>query len=220
MFRKPKFKSCFRVETVEAEGVFLLSERGTIILRDRLYHLLVPLLDGNLTADEIAERLQDKLPAPYIYYALMELEQKGYLVENDEILPANLAVFCQHLNVNVEDAYHRLQATKVAVKALGTLSALEFIATLESLQIQVADEADLEVVLTDDYLRTELVEINQKNLVRSRPWMLVKPTGTIIWIGPIFHPKKQVVGNVCRNACKVTVQLKALSRDAKMPHHL
>ncbi|MBD6620500.1 TOMM precursor leader peptide-binding protein [Komarekiella sp. 'clone 1'] len=190
MFRKPKFKSRFRVETVEEEGVFLLSERGAIILRDRLYQLLVPLLDKNLTTDEIAEQLQDKLPAPYIYYALMELKQKGYLIENEEVLPANIAVFCEHLNVNLENARHRLQTTKVAVKALGTPFALEFIATLESLQIQVAEEADLEVVLTDDYLRTELVEINQKNLARSRPWMLVKPTGTIIWIGPVFHPHK------------------------------
>lgn len=190
MLKKPKFKTRFRVETVEAEGAFLLSERGAILLSARLYQLLVPLLDGNRTADEIVEQLQDRLPASYIYYALMELDRRGYLVENEKVLPSNLAVFCEHLNVNIEDACRRLQETKVAVKALGSLSTSELIATLESLQIQVTEEANLELVLTDDYLRAELVEINQKNLEQSRPWMLIKPTGTLIWLGPIFHPEK------------------------------
>ena len=190
MLKKPKFKKHFRVETVEEEGAFLVSERGAMLLSDRLYQSLFPLLDGNRTADEIVEQLQDKLPAPYIYYALMELEQRGYLVENKEILPKNLTVFCEHLNVSFKDAWDRLQTTKVAVKALGNLSASELISTIESLQIQVTEEANLEVVLTDDYLRGELEEINQKNLARSRPWMLVKPTGTLIWIGPIFYPQK------------------------------
>lgn len=190
MLNKPKFKSHFRVETVEAEGGFLLSERGAIVLSDRLYQLLVPLLDGNRTANEIVEQLQDKLPASYIYYALMELEQRGYLVENEEVLHINLTRFCQHLNISTEDACRRLQATKVAIKALGSLSASALIATLESLQIKVAKEANFEIVLTDDYLQAELVEIHKKNLARSRPWMLVKPTGTLIWIGPIFHPER------------------------------
>ncbi|KYC42525.1 adenylate cyclase [Scytonema hofmannii PCC 7110] len=190
MFKKPKFKTCFRIETVETEGVFLVSERDTIVVQDRLYLLLCPLLDGNRTVDEIVQQLQDKLPMSYIYYALMELEQRGYLVEYEEVLPSNVAIFCEHLKVNIEDACQRLQVSKVAVRALGDLSGAELIATLESLKIQVAKEGDIEVVLTDDYLRAELVEINQKNLARSRPWMLVKPIGTVIWIGPIFHPEK------------------------------
>ena len=190
MLKKPKIKTCFRHKIVEQESTFLLSERGAIILHERPYQLLVPLLDGNRTSDEIVELLQDKLPATYIYYVLMELERRGYLTENERIIPSNLAIFCEHLNVNIKDAYRRLQETKVGVKALGSLSASEFILTLESLQIQVSEEANLEIVLTDNYLREELEEINQKKLARSRPWMLVKPTGTIIWIGPIFHPEK------------------------------
>ncbi|MDJ0715305.1 MAG: TOMM precursor leader peptide-binding protein [Prochloraceae cyanobacterium] len=190
MLTKPKLKTHFHVEVFEEEGAFLVSERGAIVLNDRIFQSLFPLLDGNRTADEIVEQLQDKLPAPYIYYALMELEQRGYLVKNKETLPENLAVFCEHLNVSLKDACDRLQTTKVAVKALGNLSASELTSIIESLEIQVAEEANLEVVLTDDYLRGELEEINQKNLARSRPWMLVKPTGTLTWIGPIFDPEK------------------------------
>lgn len=187
MLKRPKFKAQFCVETVEEEGTFLLSENGSIFLSDRTYQSLCPLLDGNRTVDEIVEELQEQLPAPYIYYALMELEHQGFLIESETILPANLAVFVEHLNVSIKDAARRLQETTVTVTALGTLSAASFIKILNSLHIKIADEGDFEVVLTDDYLRGELVEINRENQRRSRPWMLVKPIGTSLWIGPIFQ---------------------------------
>jgi bacteriocin biosynthesis cyclodehydratase domain-containing protein len=187
MLKRPRLKAQFRVETLEGEGTFLLSENGSIFLSDRIYQAICPLLDGNRTVDEIVDRLQEELPAAYIYYALMELERQGFLIESETILPANLTVFIEHLNVNIKDAARRLQETKVTVKALGSLSASGFIDFLNLLHIQIAEDGNLEVVLTDDYLRPELAEINRKNQMRSRPWMLVKPIGTSLWVGPIFH---------------------------------
>lgn len=220
MFRKPKFKTCFRIEIVETEGVFLISERDTIVLQDSLYQLLCPLLDGSRTVDEIVQQLQDKLPVPYIYYALMELEQKGYLMEHQEVLPSNIAVFCEHLKVKTEDVSRRLQATTVTVKALGNLSVSELIATLESLQIQVVKEGDFEVVLTDDYLRPELVEINQKTWRDRVLGCRLNQSELLSGLDRYFILKKQVVGNACPNVCKVTAQLKDLSKDAIVFHHL
>ncbi len=187
MLKRPRFKTQFRVENVEGEGTFLLSENGAVCLSDRIYQSICPLLDGNHTVDEIVDRLQEELPVAYIYYALMELEHQGFLVESEMILPANIIVFVEHLDVNIKDAYHRLQETKVKVKALGSLSASDFIKILNSLHIEIAEDANFEIVLTDDYLRPELAEINRENQMRSRPWMLVKSIGTTLWIGPIFH---------------------------------
>ncbi len=218
MLNKPKFKSRYHAETVESENVFLLSERDCCLLRDRLHQLVAPLIDGKRTVDEIVEAIQlhllqekesfqeamdttssqfaiaffqDTLKAAVeAQYALMRMEQKGYIVENDELLPSNLAIFCDHLNIDPKEAHRRLQATKVAVKAFGSIPTSEFISTLASLHVQVSDEGDIEVVLTDDYLQDGLDDFNQKSLHLSRPWMLVKPVGTVVWIGPIFHPRK------------------------------
>ena len=122
MLKRPRFKTQFRVETVEGEGTFLLSENGAVFLRNRIYQSICPLLDGNHTVDEIVDQLQEELPDAYIYYALMELERQGFLIESETILPANITVFLEHLNINIKDAYHRLQETKVQVKALGSIS--------------------------------------------------------------------------------------------------
>src|SRR5919199_246210 len=209
MLCTPKFKPRYHAEIVEPEDVFLISERDCLLFRDRLHQLLAHLIDGNCTVEEIVEQIQlhllqenNSFQEPSNFFqnalnfsleaqcALMRMEQKGYIVENEDLLPSDLAIFCDHLNVDLKEAHHRLQTTKVVVKAVGSIPTSEFISTLESLHIQVAEEGDIEVVLTDDYLHNDLDDFNQKSLQRSRPWMLVKPVGTIVWIGPIFYPKK------------------------------
>ncbi|GAB4182471.1 MAG: TOMM precursor leader peptide-binding protein [Coleofasciculaceae cyanobacterium] len=191
MLNKPTLKRCFHLEPVGSEDIFLLSERGSFRISSRLYQRLTPWLDGHHTVDEIIDGLQDNVSAPEVYYTLMSMERKGYIVESNVPLPSNLAIFCEHLNIEPTAAYHRLQATKVTVKTFGSnLPSAEFKTTLESLYIQVAEEGDIDVILTDDYLQDGLDTFNEKALHFSRPWMLVNPVGTIIWIGPIIVPGK------------------------------
>jgi len=202
MLNKPRFKQCFQVEAVEPETVFLLSERGSIQLNRHLYQKLVPLIDGHHTVEEIIDQILQHLSAETISFqemlntsvmarhALMQMEQKGYIVESESLLPDHLASFCEMLNVEVQQAYQRLQTTTVAVKCLGSLSTSEFLSTLESLQIQVTDQGDIDIVLTDDYLHVDLDAFNQNALQFQRPWMLVKPVGTVVWMGPIIEPGK------------------------------
>lgn len=52
----------------------------------------------------------------------------------------------------------------------------------------VASEAELAVVLIDDYLQAELAQWNREALNRRQPWLLVAPGDAIGWIGPIFRP--------------------------------
>ncbi len=190
MFNKPKFKSCVRVEIVEPKNVFLLSERDSILLSSDTYQLLIPLIDGHHTVDEIVSLLQDKISAIEVYYALMQMERKGYIVDNDDYLPSTLAILCEHLNIDPKESFRRLQTTTVAVKSFGSVTTSELIATLESMHVRVAEEGDIDVVLVDDYLQEGLDAYNQQALKSKRSWMLVKPVGTIVWIGPIFHSGK------------------------------
>jgi ribosomal protein S12 methylthiotransferase accessory factor len=217
MLKKPRFKNCYRAESVDGEGVFIFSDRGSFLLsEDPLYQLLTPLIDGNRTTEEIIDQALLNLfvdrsnteatslnlqpgQNPFqiavdlgvkIQYALMEMEKYGYIVESKEDLPTELTTFCETLNIDTKEAKQRLEATKVAVKTFGSVTSSELISTLESLQIRVADEADITVVLTDSYLREGLHSFNQQALENSHPWLLVKPVGTVLWLGPIFYPGK------------------------------
>lgn len=212
MLDKPHFKSCYSITTIEPDQVFLLSERETVCLRDRFLYLVASLIDGQRSHDEIIEAIQWKLLQKQqpiqdmstffqevldvsikAQAALFQMERKGYLGTQDELLPANLIAFCHHLNVNSNQAYQRLKSIKVAVQSFASLPTEDLIANLKSLHIQIANEsdsADLTVVLTDDYLDQNLDEFNQKSLQSQVPCMLVKPVGTIVWLGPLFDSQQ------------------------------
>ncbi|MBD2494301.1 TOMM precursor leader peptide-binding protein [Nostoc sp. FACHB-280] len=196
MLTRPKLKTSFKYFEFlnkNNEHTLLLSERKANFLNGSVYQMLIPLINGKYTVDEIVDLLMQKsISASEIYYALMVMEKMGYIIDSNECLPSNLEIFCENLNINTQIAYQRLQTTKVAIKSFSSyLPVDEFKNTLESLHIGVTSElGDIEIVLTDDYLHNELKSFNEEALKLNKPWMLVKPVGTIVWIGPIFIPGK------------------------------
>ncbi|NEP72425.1 MAG: TOMM precursor leader peptide-binding protein [Okeania sp. SIO2G4] len=207
MLNQPSFNPAYLIETLEPDTVFFISERESVCLQDPLYYRLVQLIDGKRNVDEIIDILQLEIlqyqeltpenPNFFqdilnlsikIQQALFQLNKQGYLLENHELLPSNLAIFCHHLQISQSQAYNQLQSTKVTVKTLGSVTDKDFISLLKSFQIQVADSGDLTIILTDDYLHPNLDEFNKQTLASQTPWMLIKPLGTIAWIGPLFQP--------------------------------
>ena len=210
MLDRPCFKPCYSVATIEPDKVFLISEREKVCLSDRFSYLVASLIDGQRSSDEIIEKIQwtmlqeqqsstDKTAlfqsvldvSIKAQAALFQLLKEGYLREQNDLLPANLVTFCHHLKVDPEKAYQRLKSTKVAVKSFDSLPIEDFMAHLRSLQIQVVNEseleqADLTIVVAEDYLAPNLAEFNQKSLQSQIPWMLIKPIGTMVWLGPLF----------------------------------
>lgn len=209
MFNKICFKPCYSVTTIAPDQVFILSERESIWLSDRFSYLVASLINGDHTSDEIIEAIQYQMLQELASQdnsnlfqqaldvslkaqsALFQMQKKGYLIEETQTLPSNLISFCHHLNVPPNQAYQRLKSTKVMIKSLSCPARENLSANLQSLNISLVHESDLEtpdliVVLTNDYLNPDLKEINQKSLHSQVPWMLVKPVGTMIWLGPIF----------------------------------
>lgn len=196
MLNRPKLKHCFQpIQLAALPDIFLLTERNSVLLSDRLSEFLIPLLNGHQTVDEIVDLLQAKVAAAEVYYALMWMEQHGYITERDleseDLLTSDFVIFCEHLKVDSYFASQQLQNTSVSIESFGSnLPTSEFKTILESLNIQVVDRGDIEIILTDDYLTDGLAALNDRALTQSRPWMLVKPLGTIVWIGPMFLPGK------------------------------
>jgi ribosomal protein S12 methylthiotransferase accessory factor len=190
MMRQPKFKPCFRCEIVPSEGVFLLAEKEHFLLRGDVYIQLAPLLDGKHTLEEIIDTLEDTLSFVEVFYLLDRLQSQGYITDADPSVPAEKAAFWEMLKVEPEIAEKHLQETTVSVVPLGEIDTEPFKAMLASVGVKLGENGDRTVVLTDDYLQEDLEKINQEALQNDRPWMLVKPLGTEIWIGPIFIPGK------------------------------
>jgi bacteriocin biosynthesis cyclodehydratase domain-containing protein len=72
------------VQVVPGEGVLLLSDRGDHVLCGTLYEHLAPWLTGRHSSDDVVARLASEHEAAEVYYALLELEDRGYVGEAGE----------------------------------------------------------------------------------------------------------------------------------------
>ncbi len=130
---------------------------------------VAPWLMGNYTADQIAHHLHHQLPPAETYYALGLLQQKGYVV-GDEPPPA---------------------CPTIALRAIGRVPTQPLADLLTQHGVTITPDpatADLTLALTDDYLRPALADLNQTMLAAQRPWLLVRPWGREIWLGPHIIP--------------------------------
>ena len=176
---RPRFKAGFRVDVVPPDLVFLSHETDYEVLEGRLYALLAPLLNGRNTAADIADKLEGRITVLDVDYGLAELRRRGYLAAGEQppLRDAGL------------DAgfWRRLQRARVSVAPIGTLAQSPFATQPRSAGVRPA-RSRLDLVVVDDYLCEELQGFNRRAFRRRRPWMLIKPVGSILWVGPIFNP--------------------------------
>ncbi len=188
MLRKPTFKQHFHAEIIEPDTVYLLSERGHSILKGQAYSLIAPFLNGQYTVVEIASMLQSKISHEKVNDAILRLEKQGYIAEGEGILLLQEAAFWSLQGVDCKAASSKLARKKVAIKSFGSVNNNIFIHALESLKVKIDEVGDLTVVLTDDYLQVGLEQFNHHAESTKKPWLLIKPVGSVIWIGPLFIP--------------------------------
>lgn len=170
--------------------MFLLSERRYVLLKGEVYPLLVPLLDGQHTIDQIMVEIGSQVTFQRVLYALHTLSAKGHIIEGDRVLSSGEETFWDYLNLPELTVVQRMHTARVEVRSVGDVDASPLMAGLADLGIQPGADEGLLVVVTDDYLRGELAEINTQSLAAGRPWMVVKPVGMVLWVGPIFRPNQ------------------------------
>ncbi len=192
--KNPQIKPHFRVEIIPPKTVYLLSETATYALTGGLYCQILPLLTGEYTYEALVEKLDGQVPPEHLDYVLDRLQEKGYLTDAAPSLPRAAAAFWSQLGVDLQVVSDRLSQAQVVVSVIGSIDAQPLIESLRAIGVvaggvgNVGGVGSLRVVLTDNYQQPELAAINQKALQTGHPWMLVKPIGSVLWLGPIFHP--------------------------------
>src|SRR5262249_12701691 len=187
---RPRFKSHLQPVISSDDGLFLLSEGRHAWLPDPVYAALAPMLDGTHEVEAIFEALSNVHPVEHVFAALDRLKTSGYLAEDAADEPRPTMAFWEHLGVPPSQARSRLDATLVSTVAFGEIDTGLLTDLLGRHGVRVAREGDCTVVVTDDYLRPELAAWNAQSMISGKTWLLVKPVGMEIWIGPLFVPKQ------------------------------
>jgi bacteriocin biosynthesis cyclodehydratase domain-containing protein len=186
MLHQPRFKPHYRVQVVPGEGVFVLSESRQTLLRGRLYEQVAPWIGGR-TIEDLCDKLCDKMSSAEVYLALGQLEKKGYLCEEESSLPAAEAALWSASQIDPATAVQRFREMSVGLHAYG-VEAAPLRSLLEAMRVRVEEEGKIGVVVADNYLNEELEAYNGAALRSRKPWLLLRPFGRQIWIGPLFRP--------------------------------
>ncbi|MER6951363.1 TOMM precursor leader peptide-binding protein [Nonomuraea sp. NPDC000554] len=185
-----RFKRHLRSEVIPGDGVYLVSERSKQSrLQGRLAEQLAPLLAGKHGREEVVAALAAEYAPERVGRALDVLTSAGHLVETDASVDPRAAGYWETAGLDGDLAVRAVSERPVEVLGVGDVRVdwLMDAAAVTGLRIGDAS-APLSVVVTDDYLRPELAELNRESIARDRAWLPVKPVGTLIWVGPLFVP--------------------------------
>ncbi|MCP4130380.1 MAG: TOMM precursor leader peptide-binding protein [bacterium] len=189
MIENPRLKYSYHAEFLDDDKVLLLSENDSSMVSGLLYSkILFEIQHTGLPVDELAAKLEEDVSPFQVYFAIDQLEKKGYITEDAPAFPPETCAYWDSLGIEVHRLARVLQEKTISLETLGPLSADIFTQTFNAMGIQTSGTASLKVVITDDYERSEFQQINSEALVSNQAWMPIKPSGTELWIGPIFEP--------------------------------
>ena len=181
-----------------------------------LYEHLMPLLDGSLQLEEILAQLSPRFTHSEVYLTLISLQSRGYLCESISTITVAEAAFWAELDVDPEKAVRLIRSSRVALQVVSSNVNNAVIATLKrALQaaglvlIENTKKADLVLVMCDHYLHPELDVINENFHRNGQNWLLMRPFGRELWLGPFFNPEHsgcyECLGRLLRRHRKVEI---------------
>ncbi len=185
------FDPRYSVESVDGVGVFLLSEDGSAVLSEPIHRALSELLDGTRSADDLVEALAGRFTPLETYHVLETMTAKGYLATAGHTGASDgQRAYWALAGVSANDAEPRVEATGVRTTALGDIDQAVLDEALDAAGLLGAPGAEgtLTAVATADYLTSELAAIDERQRAEEQPWLLLKPVGATIWLGPLLVP--------------------------------
>ena len=191
MNRIPVFRNDIRIKIVPPDLCFFFYETGYEVLESHLICLIAPLINGKNSVSTIARKLKAELTSFDLECLLLLLEDEGFFEESMDESVQGFDLFSEVLGITAKIFENEIKRSRINLVTFGHVSPEPFRSTIQNLGIKITEKAEFTVVLTDSYLRHELMAFNEKAIRKKMRWMLIKPTGTVFWSGPAFayqHP--------------------------------
>ncbi|HEV7979583.1 TOMM precursor leader peptide-binding protein [Amycolatopsis sp.] len=186
------FKRHLRAEISEGDGAYLFSERGVITMRGERIAALAALLDGTRDFELVLRSRPAGMNSEQVAGLLAQLVEQDLVTWRT---PGELGIdepalaYWDACGVDAGAAAGPASVSLVGLgDGLGALSVERALAEAGLSVARGAAEADLSVVLCDDYLDPRLGEIDAEHRRTGRPWLLAKPAGSQVWLGPVVRP--------------------------------
>lgn len=192
--RYPRLKAHLRLDVVGPDLAIAISESHHTVFEGRIVPLLASYLDGRRTVAEIAQALGGSATVVDVGFGLSLLAEEDCLVWTEEPrqavdgVAAQRAAYVESLGLSASAADRNLATQSVEVLALGGLDPGPWHDALARVGVRSGEGGEHVLVLTRDHRASELAELHTRMLAEGRAWLLVRPVGREVWIGPLFRP--------------------------------
>ncbi len=198
MLARPRLKEHLTPEVVSDDRAFVIGEDRSVVLDGAAIVALLPYLDGRRAFDEIVAELADRHAVADIFRAQRKLEALHLLADGHPGLPAVELAYWDASGVDPALVADRAGQATVAVVAIGDVDTTAFLDALRgsglTAQPAGADDPDaqsraaLVIAVADHYLSPALADLNKAMLASGTPWLLCRPSGVRLWLGPAVRP--------------------------------
>lgn len=213
-----RLKPHLSAHIVSSEEVALLGESGRFALRGKAYAAVVPLLDGRRDEETIVARLRGTIAPELVYYALSELEAKGYAVPaTPEATDVACDAWWSGRGLAAPEMATRLVDAGAHRPALTALRAALRVAGGRSKRGNA--RPDLTIIATSDYLDERLAAAIHAELPGADHVLPVRLAGASVWIGPLLGAKTAGLFRVLRRrlAANRPADVSVRARGARFP---
>lgn len=198
--KKLRFKAHLTAAVVEPDTLLLLGEEERHLVRGMADAAVAAHVDGHRSAEEVLEAVAGRVPLTEAYLALTRLRERGFITDSGtDGTDIGVLTDWEARGLSPQEARSRLAARSVVLVAFGSVgsAADQVLEALESAGARVrvttpdgdsGGPHDVVVALADDYLDPMLGVLNARMLAADRPWLLVKPRGLEVWVGPQIRP--------------------------------
>lgn len=194
----PAFRRHLRAEVRAGKGAYLFSEQGVIAMRGAKIESLAALLDGTHDLERLLRGRPGGMAPEEVAALLTQLVDAGLVTlrsRTAETRPGDERALAYWDACGVDADVVAARRGTVRLTAVGDSADGVDPGTVEralagaGLGVRTdAGPADLSVVLCADYLDPRLAEIDAEHRRAGRPWLLARPSGAQVWIGPVLQP--------------------------------
>jgi bacteriocin biosynthesis cyclodehydratase domain-containing protein len=189
------FRRHLRAEVSRGNGAYLFSEQGVIAMRGEHIESLAALLDGTRDLRDLLRSLPAGTAPEQVTPLLAQLVEAGLVTlrgPEERSGDERELAYWDACGIDTGELAKREEPGSVRLLAVGDdVDTGEFSRALGAAGLVVVPgtgRADLAVVLCDDYLDPRLGDIDAAQRRSGQPWLLARPIGAQVWIGPVLRP--------------------------------
>ncbi|MFT4656496.1 MAG: bacteriocin biosynthesis cyclodehydratase domain-containing protein [Minisyncoccia bacterium] len=197
MISQPRFKNHLDVSVVDDDKVFIGDESSHFLMEGRALNEVARTIDGELETDELLASAAATIDIPSVMAAINRFVAGGHVADGPGLDDPAATSWWDARGLDPHGAHQRVTTAVVTVIDLTDDGVAALVSNLRDAGPEVHEitmtslsehPTGPTIVVVTDHLDPRLEHIDEVMRAAQTPWMVVRPSGQQLLIGPIFLP--------------------------------